>query len=565
MPGEFAPGHIVARDLDGSPITWSGLCARVDFWCARLRLLPGPKIAVHHSNSIEFISIVFGLWRLNRIPVIPANTLDATLDAITAETDCFVGEFGHRSAAIDQTGAETPAMITEMPQTDVRQTALIMFTSGSTGAPTAIHKSFEQLNGEMVLLETQWGREAAGTLTLGTVSHHHMYGLPFRLLWPLVSGRPFLNQGLIYLEQLLALRQFRSTLISSPAHLDHLPETLDWPAVQRSIQRVFSAGAPLSPAAAESCSQRMSAVITEIYGSTETGAVAFRDPVHAGPWQPLPGVTVKSVQGKLAVNSPAVDRDRWLVTEDLCEIDAGGRFRLTGRADRIVKVAGKRVSLTAIESALGAHPWVEKVAILLLQQRKSRIGAVVRLTDQGIAALVDRGRRAIGKELLAGLKDSVEPVALPRYWRFVSTMPVNPQGKTTASELAPLFDDDNRPRYPQILETVTPGEPGDLPDEALVRFVVPQDLLYLEGHFPGKPILPGVVQVGWAIHYSRQWLGNTGEFRRLEALKFQRVIQPGERIALHLKLDRNTGKLTFSYASGDVSHSSGRVVFAGAD
>jgi 3-hydroxymyristoyl/3-hydroxydecanoyl-(acyl carrier protein) dehydratase len=177
---------------------------------------------------------------------------------------------------------------------------------------------------------------------------------------------------------------------------------------------------------------------------------------------------------------------------------------------------------------------------------------------------VDRGRRALSQELVASLRDRVEQVAWPRYWRFVDAMPVNQQGKTTATELAPLFEDSNRPCYPRILESSLGNSAANLPDEVSISFIVPHDLLYLEGHFPGKPILPGVVQIGWAIHYSREYLGCAGDFSRLEALKFQRVIQPGERIALNLKLDRSTNKLTFKYASGDTSHSGGRIVFTGA-
>ena len=96
---------------------------------------------------------------------------------------------------------------------------MIIFTSGSSGKPKAVYKTFKQLNSELKILENHWGKLSKDTLTLGTVSHHHMFGLQFRLFWPFVSKTPFVNQDLVYLEQLQKLSKFKINLISSPAHL----------------------------------------------------------------------------------------------------------------------------------------------------------------------------------------------------------------------------------------------------------------------------------------------------------------------------------------------------------
>ena len=73
------------------------------------------------------------------------------------------------------------------------------------GEPKAVYKTFKQLNSELKILENQWGNLLTDTLTLGTVSHHHMFGLQFRLFWPFVSKTPFVIQDLVYLEQLQKL------------------------------------------------------------------------------------------------------------------------------------------------------------------------------------------------------------------------------------------------------------------------------------------------------------------------------------------------------------------------
>ena len=90
---------------------------------------------------------------------------------------------------------------------------------------------------------------------------------------------------------------------------------------------------------------------------------------------------------------------------------------------------------------------------------------------------------------------------------------------------------------------------------------IPQNLLFLEGHFPGRPILPGFVQIGWVIHYGQELFGKLGTFIRLEGLKFQHVIQPTEKIILQLKWEGEKNRLLFSYRNRNYFNSKGRVVF----
>jgi 3-hydroxymyristoyl/3-hydroxydecanoyl-(acyl carrier protein) dehydratase len=90
---------------------------------------------------------------------------------------------------------------------------------------------------------------------------------------------------------------------------------------------------------------------------------------------------------------------------------------------------------------------------------------------------------------------------------------------------------------------------------------VPEDLFYLQGHFPQQPILPGVIQIHWAMQLAASWLGVTPVFSGIEALKFHRVIRPLTPLKLTLKQAEETGKLHFSYLSDLGMHSQGRIVF----
>ncbi|PTT88220.1 AMP-binding protein, partial [Pelomonas sp. HMWF004] len=73
------------------------------------------------------------------------------------------------------------------------------------------------------------------------------------------------------------------------------------------------------------------------------------------------------------------------------------------------------------------------------------------------------------------------------------------------------------------------------------------------------PILAGVVQLEWAELFGRERFGIAGEFAGMEAIKFQRVITPQQRVTLSLAW--TPGKLSFRYHSPQGQHASGRLLF----
>lgn len=97
-----------------------------------------------------------------------------------------------------------------------------------------------------------------------------------------------------------------------------------------------------------------------------------------------------------------------------------------------------------------------------------------------------------------------------------------------------------------------------------LRFVLSAHGDYFDGHFPEVPLLPGVVQIGWAVELARLHFApdqRLGRFRSLAAVKFMRVLQPGAAVRLRLSLDRENRALEFEYHDGDATCSSGRVFF----
>jgi len=109
-----------------------------------------------------------------------------------------------------------------------------------------------------------------------------------------------------------------------------------------------------------------------------------------------------------------------------------------------------------------------------------------------------------------------------------------------------------------VVEPIVISERVSAPRAEIV-FTVPPDLDYLRGHFPGLPVVAGVVQIKWAVEFARSRLGLAGEFVGMQGLKFQRVMTPGAAVTLTLEYDAKDGALRFSFAAGETRYSSGRI------
>ncbi|WP_448564089.1 ApeI family dehydratase [Thalassotalea ganghwensis] len=97
-------------------------------------------------------------------------------------------------------------------------------------------------------------------------------------------------------------------------------------------------------------------------------------------------------------------------------------------------------------------------------------------------------------------------------------------------------------------------------DEVSLRLFIGENIEYFEGHFPQAAILPGVVQLDWAIHYAKQhFILASSSVKNVEVLKFQVVIAPNSEVTLSLS-QKSPHKFTFSYSSNKGVHSSGRIV-----
>jgi len=536
--------------------------------------------AIWAEDAAEFATALFACWRAGTTAVLPADTAAHTCSALASQVDVWLTDtdltkvvpaerqWPLHSALHQESGSPLP------PAALDAQAEVILYTSGSNGTPKQIRKHLGQLQAEIDALQHQWSLSPDRiSCVLGSVSVQHMYGLPFRVLWPLAAGVPLDRVQHAYPEALqhASLAHERAIWVASPALLSRLGDALDWAQLRGRLVRLYSAGGPLPASASDRFAQNLGAALrpTEIYGSSETGIVAFRQ--GADDWQPFAGVAVSlNSDGALLVQSPWV-RPEEAQTADAATLTASGGFQLHGRLDRIVKIEGKRIALPMVENALTQNPLVAQVHLGTISppnttaalRQTPRLAALVALSAQGLQVLRSRGRTALVNALREPLRAQFAPLAVPRIWRFFAQLPLNAQGKLTQTALHDAVH--NRPTLPDAqLQPLN----ANAPHERHYTVRIPYDLAHFSGHFPTVPVAPGVAQIGWAIHFAQQDLLPTAcpcfRFGGMEVLKFQRLVRPGDRLHLALRFDAETHKLhfTFTTAAEQSPCSSGRIVDA---
>ncbi|QTD33902.1 acyl-CoA synthetase family protein [Pseudomonas fluorescens] len=511
------------------------------------------RLAVYLEDAADLAVALLGAWRAGVSVLLPSDLQAQTRQRWSNDVDLWLTDQADDARLSDLLQTLLPAA-----ELDLDQCRMSLCTSGSSGEPKRIDKSLRQLANEVEALEQLWGADLGEACILGSVATQHIYGLLFRVLWPLCAGRPFLRKQLAFPEDLQRASREHPAFawVASPALLKRMGDNLDWPALS-AVRRVFSSGGALPADAAQSLHQRLGQWPTEIFGSSETGGIAWRQGESL--WQPFAGVELnQDSDGALLIASPYLPAGHVEHTADAARIQADGRFELLGRLDRIVKLEEKRISLPMLEQALVAHDWVAEARLGVVQESRASLGALLVLSESGLFALREHGRRSLTETLRRHLGDHCETLALPRRWRLLRQLPLTSQGKLPQADVEALLLAP-RPKAPEILEQAETGGEWNL------QLSVPPDLAYFSGHFPKAPVLPGVVQVEWALNLGRQLLNLPGAFAGMEVLKFQQLVRPGDEIQLHLRFDPERGKLYFAYRNDTATCSSGRILLGTGD
>jgi acyl-coenzyme A synthetase/AMP-(fatty) acid ligase len=432
---------------------------------AAIKKVPCNKVLLFNADSYQFSVWLFALIFEKKHVLLPPNAQVGTLSQFASQCDATAGSIVlTEKTQIPNTPnsdltAITPKSYTREQFFNLFSGEITFYTSGSTGQAKAINKSCQQLRLEMDTLKSEFSTLFNNANTVvSTVSHQHIYGLLFKVLLPLLLGKVIINQTFEYPEHIsrllveltpaLNVNQAKSVLlISSPAHLQRL--AIDNVLVPHApnFSAIFSSGGLLSLVTSQALSQQMNIAPTEVYGSTETGGIAWRRGQSSSnePWQVFPNIEPQvSLDGqRLEIFSPYVTEQPYL-TDDKIELLDSSHFLLKGRIDRTVKIEEKRVNLNQIERHLVLHPWIVDARIIVINNRATNsrriLAAILVLTPDGQRCLQDKGKLFLSNSLKQHLLSDIERICLPKKWRYLTEFPYNSQGKLILNDLEKLFD-----------------------------------------------------------------------------------------------------------------------------
>ncbi len=430
----------IAHAADG-PITAGRFHAEVLAWAARL---PAGRPVLNTCQDRYLFMVGLGAAAVaGCATLMPSNFAPHTVAQLRQRHPGLMGLHDGRDV-IDGLpalqlafGAAPAGASAAAPLIDDEQVVAIVFTSGSTGEPTAHAKRWGRLCLNGAAEARRLG--ARGMAIVATVPPQHMYGFESSVLMALHGGaslwhgKPFFPSDIC---AALAQVPRPRLLVTTPFHLAKL---LDAGTPVPACALVLSATAPLPAELARRAEAALAAPLMEIYGCTESGQVASRRPLEDPAWQLLPGVRmVQEAQGAV-VHSGHVE-GRVTLADAIEQVDSD-RFHLIGRHADMVNIAGKRTSLAHLNAQLTAIPGVQDGAFLQLDEGDADTTARVRrLAALVVAPTLD------APSLLAALRRRMDAVFLPRPLLLVDALPRNAASKLVRADLLAAYHAARRAR-----------------------------------------------------------------------------------------------------------------------
>ena len=278
-----------------------------------------------------------------------------------------------------------------------------LLTSGSSGAPKCITKSLSNLIKEAQDINETFKINPMNLLISCSTDFSHLFGLTFGFMFPLCNNHIINLNRIEYPDKIEDENTF---LVSTPSFLDTFKKNNIIP---NNIKYIASAGSKLNEKTFEYIEKF--ANIIEIYGSTETGVIAYKTHYADKTLTPFKSVKIIPFENSTLVVTPYA-YEKEIEINDKIKIQ-GDKITLLERTDRLLKIQEKRISAELIEKVLNKNEFVLENYCFKIQDK---IGCYCALTENGKKFLLNNGTIELIKKLKAFLKPKFE--IIPQKWKF---------------------------------------------------------------------------------------------------------------------------------------------------
>src|SRR5258708_5564750 len=183
--------------------TWRYFQAHVAGLCDQLKMQPQGRWLLSTQSSYAFNVGLFALWQTGRIAVLPPNLQQESLSEVSEGIDGILTDSSTRSSRVPSMSLlSVTGTRRRWKELSLSRVSLELFTSGSTGERKAVTKTLAHLQGEITVLEKTFGGRLGSCQVYSTGPHQHIYGLLFRLFWPLCVVRPFSDDTVLLCDYL---------------------------------------------------------------------------------------------------------------------------------------------------------------------------------------------------------------------------------------------------------------------------------------------------------------------------------------------------------------------------
>lgn len=399
------------------------------------------------------------------------------------------------------------------------------FTSGSSGSPKTITKNYLNVEKEAITFINQFNLKDQKKTVYSTTIMTHLFGFTVHFMVSLHANLIINTDKIEYPEQLENCTN-EYYLVSSPSFLEKMAkyQTI----FEKAPQKIFTAGAKLKKEV-ENFFSTSSSVI-EIYGSSETGIIAFRNNTENFTCFNTVAFATNE-EGCIIVKSDFFIEEK-ITLADIINKKSEKTFIVIGRNDRLVKIKEKRISLIEIENILKKHPQV--------------LDAYCDKYDDSLACVVvTKDVTLEEKELKTFVGEYSEIV--PKKWRFLDEIPKKETGKTDKEKINKIFG--------LNLSLPFVFEKRKIENGYEIELCFKEKSNFFRGHFDIKPILPGVVQMFYANWFINELLGIKVSTQEVKKVKFTNIINANEKVTLRLE-DKNS-QVEYTYLTNDKTFSSG--------